>query len=400
MRKTKTEDLKPGQRVARTLYYDYGGVMLAAGAELSPKSISRLEKFGFTYIYVYDAATEDVVVYEEMDERARGRLTGKVRKLFDDIKHEIQDRFEVEELSEDLLASMQERIQKDELKEITRGMSIGKPFQDELGGIIEKLLTDREVCLTVGSVKTVDGYIFDHSVDVAIKALHIAKRAGFRQHELEQLAMGCLLHDVGYLCIPEDVRKAKKLNAKDVELLKQHTVYGYHLLKEDDNVHLLSAHVAFQHHERQDGRGFPRGLRGTNKLWTKHEQLMEGGGYIHRYAAIAAVANYYDYLISDLTYKPAIPPDEAMAKVKESAGTFLNREVVEIFVDFMPVFPVGTVVLVTDGEYRGYKGVVTHITPESLDQPKIRLLSALGKDLSEVIDIDLQERPMAIKAVF
>lgn len=401
MRRVHIEEIAPGMKLARTLFYQYGGIMLAAGATLDDKAIGRLREFGYTSLYIHDEDVQDVVVYDYIDEKARLKITKHVTGLYDSLKEETKKVVDVEHLAEATNVDIRSKAEDKRFKKILDRANLTETFLQDVESIMEAILSDREMSLCVGTIKTVHSYLYDHSLEVAFHSAILAKNLGFPRSEIKEIVLGSLLHDIGTIFIPEDIVKKKgPLTEQEADILKQHTVFGYYLLKERSDVPLLSAHVAYQHHEHQDGSGYPRGIRGTNRIVSKKEALSGGGGGIHRYADIVAVPDFYDELVSDLPYRPATPPDEAAAQVREAAGTILNQEVVNTFLSYLPVFPLGTTIVVTDGEYAGWRGVVVGVGHEDLSKPLIRLLYDKTKRLKKPVDLDLRTDETPVKAVW
>ena len=141
------------------------------------------------------------------------------------------------------------------------------------------------------------------------------------------------------------------------------------------------------HHEWQNGGGYPRSLRGSNRV--VHGVRALGPGRIHLLAEISAVADVYDALSSDRPYRSALPPELVIQMIRQMAGTQLNWEIVAQFLSILPVFPVGIDVIVTNGKYRGFRGVVSQSNPAALDRPKVRLVLDARRLPIGPIEIDL-----------
>lgn len=400
MRRVHIDEIAPGMKLARTLFYQYGGIMLAAGAQLDDKAIGRLREFGYTSLYIHDDDVQDVVVYDYIDEKARLKITKHVTGLYESLKEETKKVVDVEHLADATTVDIRAKAEDKRFRKIIDRANLTETFMKDVESIMEALLSDREMSLCVGTIKTVHSYLYDHSLEVAFHAAILAKNLGLPRTEIREIVLGSLLHDIGIIFIPEDIVKKKgPLTSQEEDILKQHTVFGYYLLKERSDVPLLSAHVAYQHHEHQDGTGYPRGIRGTNRIVSKREALSGGGGGIHRYADIVAVPDFYDELVSDHPYRAGLPPDEAAAQVREAAGTILNQEVVNTFLAYLPVFPLGTSVAIMDGEYAGWRGVVVGVCREDLSKPQVRLLYDKAKRLKKPVDVDLRAQEMTVKAV-
>ena len=161
---------------------------------------------------------------------------------------------------------------------------------------------------------------------------------------MKQLAIGEFLHDIGKIFIDEKIiNKPGKLTPEEYEKMKMHPVYGYELLKDVDKTEGVASHIPFQHHERQDGRGYPRGLRGSNKIdmgsLTGLLKFHEGDKLIIL-AEIAAIADFYDACISDRPYRRGLPPDLVFELIKSGSGSQFNKELVDCFL-VVPKYPVG-----------------------------------------------------------
>lgn len=401
MKRIGIDEVTPGLRIARTLYYQYGGIMLAAGATLDARSIAKLKEFGYKTLYIHDPDLDDVVLYDYIDEKARQKITQRVTSLYESLKDETRKILNPDQLATASAAEVRAKMEDKQFKRILDRANLAQTFLGDVESILESILSDKEMALCVGTIKTVQSYLYDHSLEVAIHSAILARHLGFSKLEIRDVVIGSLLHDVGQIFLPEDITKKKSpLTDREEEILRQHTVMGYYLFKDRSDISLLSAHIAYQHHEHQDGTGRPRGLTGQNRILSKQEALRSPGG-IHRYAEIVAVPDFYDELTSDLPYRAALPPDEAALQVREAAGTILNREVVDLFLSYLPVFPVGTSVVVTGGKYAGWRGVVVGVDRADLSRPLVRLLYDQSNRLKNPVNVNLlSDDETIVKAVW
>lgn len=159
--------------------------------------------------------------------------------------------------------------------------------------------------------------IYHHTVNVMIYSLMIGEKMGFNEKELVRLGSAALMHDVGKLDIPFDIlNKTGKLNDEEFHIIKKHSEYGYKRLgKINDPIKMEMSIVAFQHHERLDGSGYPFGLKSEK---------------IHPFSKIVAIADVYDALTEERVYRNrSFSPEEALAILKNGSGNkfdskFLN----------------------------------------------------------------------------
>jgi HD-GYP domain-containing protein (c-di-GMP phosphodiesterase class II) len=150
--------------------------------------------------------------------------------------------------------------------------------------------------------------------------LQIAKVVGIPQSSFAHIRYGVLLHDLGELGIPETIlHKAGPLSEEEWNLMRQHPVYAYELLS---TVPYLqpSLDIPYCHHEKWDGTGYPRGLKGEESPLT---------------ARIFAVVDVWDVLRSPRSYRPPWSVKDARVYIKEQAGTHFDPEIVNVFLETM-----------------------------------------------------------------
>jgi putative two-component system response regulator len=146
----------------------------------------------------------------------------------------------------------------------------------------------------------------------------IAREMGFDPEWVENLRLAAPMHDIGKIGVPDAIlNKPGKLNDEEWVEMKKHPVYGADILKDSDNILMqMSATVALCHHEKWDGSGYPRGLKGED---------------IPIEARIATLADVFDALTSKRVYKPSFSLDETMGIIDRDAGKHFDPKVVEAF---------------------------------------------------------------------
>jgi putative two-component system response regulator len=196
--------------------------------------------------------------------------------------------------------------------------------------VAEQALRDRErlaqIELAAAYDATLDGWAraFDlrdretegHSRRVADVALRLADMLGLPEEDRVHIRRGALLHDIGKMAIPDAILlKPAALSPEEWVIMRKHPVYAWELLSP---IHYLqpALDIPYCHHERWDGAGYPRGLRGTE---------------IPLAARVFAPADIWDALRSDRPYRSAWPADEARDYIASIAGTHLDPMVTEAF---------------------------------------------------------------------
>ncbi|MBO5451564.1 MAG: response regulator [Lachnospiraceae bacterium] len=220
-----------------------------------------------------------------------------------------------------------------------------------------------------------DRYTSGHSQRVADYSLAIAKRMGKSEEEQRIIYYAGLLHDVGKIRVPEEViNKPGKLTEDEFEQIKVHPISGYHILKgihDDEQI----AQGAKYHHERYDGNGYPNGLEGEN---------------IPEISRIIGVADAYDAMASDRSYRNALPQEKVRSEIVKGRGQQFDKEIADIMIQMIDEDEHYTMcqskknvqnILVIDDDMMNIK-VVEHIFK---DEPEYRVIGVKDKD--EAFDI-------------
>ena len=357
MRQINVRQAKPGLITGREVIDEKGQVLLHRHVPLSPAYIEALLHKGFTRIWVIDPDEEPIVELEDdIPPEIRTEAHLALRSAFEEIEKEIG------KLQGDNMQKIIDTFSSDNFKAL-----LGS--EGPLGQIIEaaqsimRSVLSRVTLAGLSSIKSKDTFLYEHSVDVCAVALMIGRASGLKTDRLRQLAAGCLLHDIGKIFLEDSVSGDREIY--------QHTMLGYELLRASEDNDILTPHVAFEHHERPDKTGLPRGVRAGNFIMRDRSQPPPIPTAL---GEVAAVANAYDRFMSGGRGRPAMRPDEALKEIAEGAGTAYNREVVQIFLKIVPVYPLGTEVIVKSERYRNHAGIVTKVHANQLDRPVITLV--------------------------
>ncbi len=158
----------------------------------------------------------------------------------------------------------------------------------------------------------------DHAVRVAMMAAELARLSGVPKKSLEEVRRGAVLHDIGKIGIPDSIlTKPGKLDVREWEQMKKHPVIAYELLSSINYLKPL-ADIPYCHHEKWDGSGYPRGLKGNEIPLT---------------ARIFAVVDVWEALISPRVYRPAWSEEDTLRHIASQSGSHFDPEIVRIFLD-------------------------------------------------------------------
>ncbi len=329
--------------LGKNIYTADGRVLLRQGTTLSERYIKALRDLHFTHIYIRDARIPDVEVNDVIPENLRQEAIQIIHKSFGDVQQQL--------------------TAKSQPGQAKVGFNVDS-INDVTKGIVESILTNKELVIQLADLKSHDNYTFAHSVNCCVVGTVLGVKLGLPDYKLKDLAIGLMLHDIGKTTISAEImNKPGKLTQDEFEKMKEHARAGFDILRE---IWSLSAHakiVVLQHHERFDGTGYPKGLKGND---------------IHLYGQIGAIADVYDALTSDRTYRKRLLPHEAIEFLMGNGDRYFSLELVTTFVSAIAPYPVGTMVKLSTGE----TAIVTEVDMAFASRPTVRLVQdAKGKDL-------------------
>jgi response regulator RpfG family c-di-GMP phosphodiesterase len=186
--------------------------------------------------------------------------------------------------------------------------------------------TQKEILFTMGAIgETRSKETGNHVKRVAYYSYILAKKWGLSEESAKILRDASPMHDIGKVAIPDTIlNKPGPLTANEFKIIQEHAEIGYDLLKHSKRPLLQTASiVAHEHHEKWDGSGYPRGLKGEE---------------IHIYGRITAIADVFDALGSDRVYKQAWKLDRILTLFREDSGKHFDPELVDIFFDNLDEF--------------------------------------------------------------
>ncbi|WP_046179502.1 HD-GYP domain-containing protein [Domibacillus tundrae] len=190
----------------------------------------------------------------------------------------------------------------------------------------ELVETQREIIFKIGEVsESRSRETGQHVKRVAKYSRALAKLSGLLEPEAQMLELASPMHDIGKVAIPDRIlKKPGKLTAEEYAAMQTHTTEGYNIFKSSTRrIFKAAAVIAYEHHEKWDGTGYPRGLKGEE---------------IHLYARITAIADVFDALGSDRVYKKAWPLNQIIQFIDEGRGRHFDPNLVNLFLENLDVF--------------------------------------------------------------
>ena len=253
----------------------------------------------------------------------------------------------------------------------------GVPDADAARGMVDALAQavaqNRTALLALTALKNYDNYTFTHMVNVSILTMGQARGVGIDGALLREFGLAALMHDIGKVKTPNEIlNKPDKLTEQEYEILKRHTVDGAEILRRTPEMPTLAPVVAFEHHLRADGTGYPGAQRVQLNLAT----------------TMCGIADVYDAMRSQRVYQPAFPTDRILAVLQRNDGKQFDRHLVRRFVQLVGIYPAGNLVRLYNGEI----AVVLQTHAADPYRPRVRILMDAGETpLANPIEVNLWE---------
>jgi putative nucleotidyltransferase with HDIG domain len=240
-------------------------------------------------------------------------------------------------------------------------------------GLAEAVSENRSALLALTALREYDTYTFTHMVNVSILTMAQARALGVEGALLREFGLAGLMHDIGKVQTPlEILNKTETLTGREFGILKRHPVDGAAILRSTPDMPALAPVVAFEHHLRMDGSGYPSVSRLSLNLATR----------------LCSIADVYDAMRSQRAYQGSFPTDRILAVLKQNDGRHFDRDLVRRFAQLLGVYPIGTVVALSTGEIALV--IETH-APDPF-RPRVRLLlDRQGSRLARTRTINLWE---------
>jgi HD-GYP domain-containing protein (c-di-GMP phosphodiesterase class II) len=358
VKRVPVADLRPGLQMARDLSDGQGRILLRRGLRITGAHIRALEDRGYTWVYVSDDASDDIVVEDIVSSYISSSTEPILRALAG-------------------------------LRRPTAGPSADEAThlaeQERIASVIGGVLS-ADVLTALARMASADTTLVYHGLHTAIVGLWLGARMGLGEGAMRSLATACMLHDCGKTRLADHILLLPTLSREQLGELRDHPLQGMQMARELGIDDLEVTAAIAQHHERQDGKGYPRGLRGSNRVESSHQT-----GRIALAAEITAVADTVAILLSDTVATTPLQPEQATWTLYQLSGTVLNRQLVNHLLAGETRLPVGLRVYVSSGRYAGFRGTVVRTSPLDGSQAVVRLVHDSGGGWIGPVELDTAE---------
>lgn len=286
--------IKPGMIIVKNIYDEDGRKLLGRNKKLTEALITKIRHMGYTGVFIYDRYTEHEELNDIIDDDNRIQMLRTLKE---------------QNLEQIFYLSNQ---------------------------IVEDLLDKEEIHLDFITLRKYHNTTYEHSLNVAIAAVTCGIGMGLSAGELRELALSALFHDIGKECVPLAILdKPGPLDDNERAIIRCHPEFGYEMLKRRREFPESVRTAILQHHENDDGSGYPQGLSRDD---------------IFLYARIIHVADVFDALLSKRAYKEKYSALETIEYLMANCDRMFSYRVVTTFLNYVTVYPVGQNVRLSNGQ--------------------------------------------------
>ncbi|MEK7772773.1 MAG: HD-GYP domain-containing protein [Deltaproteobacteria bacterium] len=255
----------------------------------------------------------------------------------------------------------------------------GEAINNIVNEITDSVLTDTNAIIGLAMIKNYDNYLYNHSVNVSVISIALAKAMNLGENDLHAVGVGALLHDIGKTGVSEQIiRKPGGLSSEEWEKIKEHPLLGSKIIKRMDGIDETIGRLIYEHHIRYDHSGYPS----TNSS-------------LHPLSQIVTISDAYDALTTLRVYQQPHSPIEAIKIMSNFSGRHFNPAILQTFISAMGMYPIGSMVRLSTNQI----GVVTRTNPDASDRPALKIVyDGEGNAVPEPFELDLAS-DMAIAIV-
>ena len=360
-----------------------GDLPIAKADTLLPL-VRRLAQSGVERVTIDRGVTlEEIAALIDAVTKIEPRVEGTETMPFPTLKHIRVGRVSVEQRVEAHMADMAalRRLYKESVTAAETVWDSAKTEEQPdarvagtmIDGLAQAVAQNRTALLALTTLKNYDNYTFTHMVNVSILTMGQARGLGIDGPLLREFGMAALMHDIGKVKTPLEVlNKPDKLTDAEFTIMKRHVIDGAEILRRTPEMPTLAPVIAFEHHLRTDGNGYPPVTRPSLNLGTM----------------ICGIADVYDAMRSQRVYQKASPTDRILEVLKRNDGAQFDKHLVRRFVQLLGIYPAGNLVRLDTGEI----AVVLKVHAGDPYRPQVRVIvDRQNTRLDLTFDVNLWE---------
>jgi putative nucleotidyltransferase with HDIG domain len=256
----------------------------------------------------------------------------------------------------------------------TEGTPDPKAARALVDGLAQAVSANRTALIALTALKNYDNYTFTHMVNVSILTMSQARALGIDGTPLRELGLAALMHDIGKVRTPTEIlNKPEKLTDAEFAIMRMHVVDGAEILRRTPEMPAIAPVIAFEHHLRLDGTGYPYGV---------HRTSLNVG------TMLCSIADVYDAMRSQRAYQQAFPSDRILDVMKRNDGQQFDQHLVRRFTQLLGIYPPGNLVRLDNGAM----AVVTAVHAPEPFKPRVKMIRTPSGDAIEMpFEINLWE---------
>lgn len=373
MKKLNVSELKPGMRFTKPVYLDKENLFITSNTPITDSDLERLKRFGITEVLTHG----DILVIDVDPERLETQLEDFIistivdedllplKGIYDNLN---RIKVQFSNLYKNTFALVQDVYRKVADDKV---FDFG-PVREQGEALSDFVRTHNNLSYLILGMNNPGYYLYNQITTSTFYALIIGKLLDFSRPKMVDLAISCLVADVGMTKVPATIsEKTDQLTDEEYKSILKHTIIGYQVLTQRVKIKNSLAVVALQHHERFDGKGYPQKIAGTA---------------IEENARIYAIADNFSALITNRPHRQRVLPHEAIkSMISMDVGKF-DLKIVRTFLNQVSLYPVGSCVELSDKRV----GVVLAANADKPLRPSIRIIKdEYGTFVRNLVLVDL-----------
>lgn len=384
MHRIEIDQLKAGMKFSKSLFDKNLNIVLPAGKILDKIALNNLKVRNIEFV---ETAGE---IQEQIDENLMPEISSPAN-MSNGNPPSVADRKTVliDKESAKYIEFYKECIQTVSLiyNRYRNSQTIeGEKFSKLANRIVSQITAEKraELFINLVNIAGKGDYLANHIVNTTILSCLLGLRIGYSMIKLLNLALSALVYDIGMVKIPPYIiEKEEKLSPEEFNQVKTHPVYSYQAITKDFGLSVDVARVGLEHHERYDGTGYPRRLKGSE---------------LSDMSKIVAIVDTYEALTKDRVYREGKDNYDAMKLVLGEGSKKLDPELLKAFLNMMSIYPVGCYVQLSTK----VMAKVVASDPVSPFRPTVKIVRDEFGDMIEdgtVIKLSKEKEIYIIKAI-